>query len=280
MFSSGQENKINLFEPGTLVFFIMAFIADLFLLGLLGLAIPGVGLAIAMFVLMTHWGVGLVIVFYFWGKSHGWLAKLILSLFWILPLPLMLGLILMVVASNKIGAILIEQAAILAITAATAGAGVVLETGAVAAEGAEVATTVAEGAEAAGAVVEGTGAVAEAGGVTAEAGAQGAEATAETAEGGAGEASAAEDVFKNPYDNPIGTTAENLNEPPEEQFHEGEGAEREKKLKEQEWGEQEEPEQKNKAADRVKKVIDIADRTNRDQDEGEDEGDEDLPLAA
>jgi hypothetical protein len=32
-----------------------------------------------------------------------------------------------------------------------------------------------------------------------------------------------EDIFKNPYENPVGTAAEELNEPPEEEFHEGEG---------------------------------------------------------
>lgn len=32
-----------------------------------------------------------------------------------------------------------------------------------------------------------------------------------------------EDIFKNPYDNPVGTAGEALNEPPEEEFHEGEG---------------------------------------------------------
>jgi len=30
-----------------------------------------------------------------------------------------------------------------------------------------------------------------------------------------------EDAFKNPYENPVGTAAEELNEPPEEDFHEG-----------------------------------------------------------
>ena len=30
-----------------------------------------------------------------------------------------------------------------------------------------------------------------------------------------------EDIFKNPYENPVETAAEELNEPPEEEFHEG-----------------------------------------------------------
>ena len=37
------------------------------------------------------------------------------------------------------------------------------------------------------------------------------------------EDSAKNDIFKNPYDNPVGTAAKELNEPPEEEFHEGKG---------------------------------------------------------
>jgi len=159
-----EENKIDFFEPGTIVFFIMAYLADLTFLGLFGLAIPGVGLAIAAFVLMAHWGVGLIMLFYFWGKTQSWLPKAILVLFWILPLPLMAGLILMIVASSKIGEIVIEQAVIQTLAVASAGAGEALEAGAVAAEGAEVAGAAAEGVEAASTVAEGAGAVGEAGG--------------------------------------------------------------------------------------------------------------------
>ncbi len=57
------------------------------------------------------------------------------------------------------------------------------------------------------------------------------------------------DVFKNPYDNPVGTAAEELNAPPEEEFHEG---------KEFEKAETEEEPQKKEV--QPQKVIDIASR--------------------
>ena len=48
--------------------------------------------------------------------------------------------------------------------------------------------------------------------------------------GGEGEKTSQEkDIFKNPYENPVGTAAEELNAPPEEEFHEGELAKQEKK---------------------------------------------------
>jgi hypothetical protein len=43
--------------------------------------------------------------------------------------------------------------------------------------------------------------------------------------GGEKENAPEEDIFKNPYENPVGTAGEELNEPPEEEFHEGEGFE-------------------------------------------------------
>ncbi len=266
-----EEGKIDLFEPGTLVFFIMAFFADLTLLGLIGLAIPGIGLAIAMFVFMAHWGFGLIILFYFWGKTGGWLPKSILLLFWILPLPLMLGLILMVVTSSKIGEFVVEQVAIQAVAIGTAGAGEALEAGAVVAEGAEVATTAAEGVEAAGAVAESTGAVgaagAEAGGATAEAGAQGIEAGTQGAETAAeaGETQEGLDLTREER-NPMENLEEDITLPQEDEFRES--------PEEQGSEQNEEPEEKkaDKAKRQVQKVFDIADRTNnQNKDEGNDE---------
>jgi len=281
-----EENKIDLFDPGTLVFFIMAFFADLSLLGLIGLAIPGVGLAIAMFVLLAHWGIGLIILFYFWGKAHGWLPKAILLFFWILPLPLTVGLILVVVASTKIGAFVIEQAVIQGVAIGTAGAGEALEAGAVAAEGAEVAATAAEGAEAAGAVAEGAeaaGGVAEAGSTAAEAGAEGAETGAQATTEGTEAGQAGEEVdLESPEEkNPMENLEKELNQPSEEEFHEGEGSGQEKEPDQEEP--EEEPEKKNKAVENVKKVFDIMDRTNQPQqeeEESEDEDDQELPMAA
>jgi type IV secretory pathway TrbL component len=270
-----EEDKIDLFDPATVMFFIMGGFSDLAFLGLLGLAIPAIGLAIAMFVLGAHYSFGIIIIFYFWGKTRGWLPKVFLLLSWILPLPtLTIGIVLAILTSNKVVALIVEQVAIQAVAVATAGAGEALEGAAVAAEGAEVATTAAEGAEAAGAAAEGAevvGGAAEAGGAAAEAGAEGVEAGAEAA----GE-SAGENIFENPLDNPVKTAGEEEFNPEADQFHEGEGSKKEEAPKAKE------PEGKNKTSDRVKKVFDIANRTNKDEEEGDNNqaADEELDEAA
>jgi hypothetical protein len=265
-----EENKIEFFDPATIMFFIMGFVSDVSFLGILGLAIPGVGLAIAMFVLAAHYFFGLVILFYFWGKTRGWLPKLWLLLAWIVPLPsLTSSIVAAILLSNKVVAMVVEQVAIQVVAAATAGAGEALEAGAVAAEGAEVA---AAGAEAAGAAAEGAGAVGEAGGAAVEGGAQGAEAGAEGAEG-AGQAEENIDLEPEEEKNPMKTLEGKLDQPPEEEFREGKGFEQDEELEEKE------PEKKSKAADRLNKVIDIADRTNKSNKEEEDT-DEELPMAA
>lgn len=265
-----EENKIDFFEPGTIIFFIMAFLADLSLLGLLGIAIVPVGLVIAAFVLMAHWGVGLIIVFYFWGKNRGLLPKAILILFWILPLPLTVGLILMIVSSSKVGEIVVEQVAIQAVAALTAGGGEALEVGAVAAEGAEVAATAAESAEAVETAAEGAEAVGEATGAAsggaAEAGAETGAGTegVETAERGRDEMAAREE--RNPMEN----LQEELEEP-----QEGEEAETT----------HDEDEEENKATKRLKKVFDIANRNSNapqgnERDQEEESENDDIQKAA
>ena len=126
-----EENKIEFFDPATIMFFIMGFVSDVSFLGILGLAIPGVGLAIAMFVLAAHYFFGLVILFYFWGKTRGWLPKLWLLLAWIVPLPsLTSSIVAAILLSNKVVAMVVEQVAIQVVAAATAGAGEALEAGA------------------------------------------------------------------------------------------------------------------------------------------------------
>ena len=67
------------------------------------------------------------------------------------------------------------------------------------------------------------------------------------------EGSSEKNMFKNPYDNPVGTAGEELDEPPEEEFHEGEGLTQENKP------EEEAP---------PKKVIDITSRQRQRSDEG------------
>jgi len=278
-----EENGIELFDPGTIMFFIMGTFSDVAFLGLLGLAIPGVGLAILIFVLGAHYFLGIIILAFFWGKTKGWMPKVFLLLGWILPLPLLiLGLIFAIISSNKLVAFVIEQVAIQAIAVATAGAGEALEAGAIAAEGAEVAATAAEGAKTAETVVEGVEAASEAGGAAVEAGAQGIEVGAQGAEAGTetaeGASKAGEGVDLEPEEekNPMENVEKELNEPSTEEFHEGGGAEQGEEL------EEEGPKKKSRAADRVKKVFDIADRANQSQDKGEDEDidDDQLPMAA
>ncbi len=132
------------------MFYIMGSLSDLSFLGIVGLVVPGIGLAIAMFILGAHYFLGLIIIAFLWRKAQGWLANGILLISWILPLPLLTtGIVLAIIASNKIAALIIETVAIQAVAIATGGAGEALEAGAVATEGAEVAATAAEGAEAA-----------------------------------------------------------------------------------------------------------------------------------
>lgn len=139
-----------------------------------------------------------------------------------------------------------------AVGVATGGAGIAVEgveAGAVAAESAEATAAAAQGAATTGAAAEGAGVAAGgAGGAAVEAGAQGAEAAE-----GAGQAKEGIDLEPKEEKNPLENLGEELDQPAEEEFHEGEG---------------------------LKKAIDFASQTDRSQDEGEEEGDEDLPMAA
>jgi hypothetical protein len=86
---------------------------------------------------------------------------------------------------------------------------------------------------------------------------------------GARENTPENDIFKNPYENPMGTAGEELNEPSEEEFHEGKGFES-----------KEEPEESEAQS---KKVVGIADRrppSPPKQSETEDVGNEELDEAA
>lgn len=258
-----EENKIALSDPATIMFYIMSSLSDLIFLGLLGLLIPGVGLAIAMFVLGAHYFFGIMIMGFFWGKTRGWLPKVFLLLGWILPLPLLTtGLVLAIVSSNKLAAFVIEQVAIQAVAVATAGTGEALEAGAVAAEGAEVAATAAEGMEATSAAAEGAEA---AGGAVGEA------AEGEAAAGEAEEGLSLTREERNPMEN----LQEDLTQPQEDELHEGSGAE-----EPEAEAEGEEPKQGGES-EATRKVRDIIERANNAQsDEEENEDDEDSAEAA
>lgn len=275
-----EENKIEAFNPATIMFGIMAVMSDLFFLALIGLVIPAVGLAIALFVLLAHYFFGLIILVFFWGKTKGWLAKALLLLGWILPLPLLTtGLVLAIIASNKIGAIIIEQAAVLVVAVATGPGGLAAEGAAISAETAEGAEVVAEGVEIASSVAEG----AEAAGAAGEAATEGAEAGAEATGGGveAGETAkmAPSDELASPEEgNPMENLQEELSQPEEDQLSEGSGAEGQAP-QEPEEPQKKELEQESGATKRLKKVFDIADRTNKQQ-EGEDGDEEESAQAA
>lgn len=239
--------KIDFLDPLTIMFFIAAWISDLAFLGMIGLAIPVVGLAVAAAILLVHYVCGLFLLVVFWGKTSGWMPKLILLLAWIIPMPLLgAGIMWAIITSNKIVALIVETVAIQAIAIATGGAGEALEVGAVAAEGAEVAATAAEGVETAAEVAEA--------GETAAQGAEAGEAAVQGAETAGSSAESIDEMAAREEGSPMENLQEELEEPQADQ------------------------EPNTSAKDRVKKVFDIADRTNSQHDE--DEEDEDQQRAA
>lgn len=159
-----DEGKLDIFNPAFIMGFIVALISDISFLFLLALAIPVVGIVVAIFILTGHYIAGIIVGFLVFQKTNGSLAKLALGLAIILPLPLLtIGILLAILLSNSFVRFAAEQAAIAAIGAATGGAGAVAAKSAVATEGAAVA---AEG------VAAGTTLAGEAGAATAEIGAE------------------------------------------------------------------------------------------------------------
>lgn len=268
-----EAKKIDLFDAGTVMFFIIALVSDfLFLFGVLGLA-TGVGLIIVLYVLGAHYLFGLMELSFFWGKTNGKIPKAILVLTWFFPLPLLtIGLIVAIILSTKLGRLLLSQiekevaaaaeAAILAaaVVAAPETGGTSL--GVIAAEGGAV---TAEGAAAV--TAEGAGVLAE----------EGAAAAAET--GAEATASGAEDVFKNPLENPMGTTGEELNKIPEDQSSRGEEPEEESEGEDAEKEERERLERIHRNVQRVKKIVRDIGPGDEDEKEQEEE-DEDSQEAA
>jgi len=150
-----DKEKIDLFNPGTVMGFTIAFAGDIALfLGFLASAVPIIGLVVLIFSLLGHWFAGLVIGFLMYGRTEGWLAKAVLILSIILPLPILLiGIGLAIFLSNRTIAFLAEQALIVGVGAVTGGMGAVAGEAAVAARvagtGARAAAAGAEGAQAA-----------------------------------------------------------------------------------------------------------------------------------
>lgn len=115
-------NKIEWLAIDTIMFFIIAYVSDLCLFGLFGLLIPGVGLAIAAFVIGAHIFWWIVIGLYIGPKTHGWLPKLFLVLGLIMPLsPMLFWAIL--TSNSALASFITEQVAIQTVAIATAGGG-------------------------------------------------------------------------------------------------------------------------------------------------------------
>ena len=267
-----DSDKVDIFDPGVIMIFIIAFFSDLSFLGILGLVVPVVGFAIVALIVFAHYALGIIVIAFMWKKIRGWFATALLLAAWILPLPfLCLGIALSVIASNKLAALILEQVAIQAIAVATAGAGEALEGAAVAGEAAEVAveateavSTAAEGAQAVGEVAETAGAVGETGAQAAQAGAEagvegGAEAGVESTAGAHGE-----DLMASPEEgNPMENLQEELTEPREESF-----AQKEEPIEEK----PEQPKNKKDEARKImKKVQDVTEPLDRAKNQDRDE---------
>lgn len=194
-----EENKIDFLNPLTIMLFIAAFFSDVAFIGMIGLAIPAVGLAIALAILLLHYFCGIIILGFFWGKTSGWMPKVILLLSWILPLPILtVGAFIAILTSNKLIEFLVETVVIQAVAIGTAGIGEAAEVVAVTAEGAEVAATVAESAEVASETVEAGETIAEG-----------------TTEAGKATTDAVDEMASNEEGNPMENLQQELEEPEE-----------------------------------------------------------------
>ena len=187
----GATKKIDFLDPGVIAVFVAAVVSDMTFLGIVAIAIPGIGFPIAAMIVIIHYVTVGIVVSVLWKDIRGLFADLVFILCMVLPLPLITaGIILGIILSNKIIAFVTETVVIQGIAAATGGAGEGLEAGALAAEGAEAAAeagaAAAEGAEAAAtageaataageAAAEGAGTAAEAGEEAAERAMEGAE---------------------------------------------------------------------------------------------------------
>src|SRR3989344_2724924 len=155
----GEDQKIDYFGPAIIMSLVFAAFSDALWLGMIAVAIPGIGIAIAGAIILVHYLVGLMVLGGLFSKLKGIFPKLVLFLGVILPLPTTaLGLILGIAMQNKLVEFLVTQAVL---TAVAPGAGNVAGA---AARGALAAGAEAEGEKAAVEVAErGAARVAEAG---------------------------------------------------------------------------------------------------------------------
>lgn len=135
-----DEEKIDFLGPAFIMAVIAALMSDFAFIFLLALPIPIIGFAIALIVIMFHYFAGLIVLFFVFLKLKHLMPKLVLLLSIILPLPfLSIGMVLAIILQNRIIEFVVTQVAIQAIAVATAGAGEILEAGAVAEAGAAAA---------------------------------------------------------------------------------------------------------------------------------------------
>ncbi len=144
-------NPIDWFDPAVVIALTSAFIADLSFILALGVVIPVVGLVFLAFAIGGRLIGGIIAAAIIWGKTQGWIPKLVLLITTLQPIPfpfpvITLGVFLAIILSNKAIAFITEQVAIQAVAIFTGGAGEALEAGAVAGAGAEGAAATAQAA--------------------------------------------------------------------------------------------------------------------------------------
>lgn len=176
-----ENGALDFFDAPIVMAFIVAAIADFFLLLTVGVAIPVVGIVFIFIIAASHYLAALPLFFLVFPKLRHFVPKLVLTLFAVLPLPLTVGTAIAIAAQNRIieqlvvqGATQIGTAVAAALTAPAGGVG-----GAVVETTGQAMATTAKGTELAGAGVR-TGA-----GALKEAGAVGREAPGRVAEGAA-----------------------------------------------------------------------------------------------
>ena len=117
----GEDQKIDYFGPAIIMSMVFAAFSDALWLGIIAIAIPGIGIAIAGAIILVHYLVGLTVLGGLFSKLRGLFPKLVLFLGVILPLPTTtLGLILGIAMQNKLVEFLVTQAVL---TAVAPGAG-------------------------------------------------------------------------------------------------------------------------------------------------------------
>lgn len=140
-----MKEKIDVFSPVTIFAFVSAFVGDIAFILALGVLIPIIGLVFLAYYLAFHYIAGGLATAILWHKTQGWLAKLMLILALLLPLPLLcIGVVLAILLSNKLIAFIAEQAIIIALTPETGGVAAVVGEGAVVAARTAEAALVAE----------------------------------------------------------------------------------------------------------------------------------------